>query len=208
MTLRGYVKKMWNVMDTSDSEEHTSRLAILEQMYEELVSEKAVVDAKLDMLDRIDEIFLQDATDGIYQKVLDIIVPEFESRFGLFGYVDRDGAMVNPSMKYGIVLEQCNMPDQTIRFPRTAWGGVWGRTLKAHDAAYFNDDLSVPELHVPVDNVMIASIVYQRNLIGNLQVANKKGGYTDDDLELLKRIADHIAYNLDTRLKLQFATER
>ena len=87
---------------------------------------------------RIATIFLTIPDDEMYSEVLKLILEVMKSRFGVFGYVDEDGALVVPTMTR-MVWDQCRMPDKNIVFPRHAWGNSsWPRAMIEMRANYSN----------------------------------------------------------------------
>ena len=155
---------------------------------------------ELAIRNKIAHIFLTTPDVEVYGEVLHVVLEALESKHGLFGYIDEDGAMVCPSITRDI-WDQCQIPDKDIVFPRETWGGIWGRALTEKKSLYSNGPLHVPEGHIPVHRALVAPIVHQGELIGNLHVANKANDYDERDQRLLETIADSIAPILHARLQ-------
>ncbi len=155
---------------------------------------------ELTIRNRINQIFLTIPDEKMYGEVLRVVLDKMESKFGIFGYIGEDGALVCPSMTRDI-WDRCRMPGKDIVFPREKWGGIWGRALVEKKTLYLNELFRVPEGHIPVTKALDVPVMHQGEVIGNLLVGNKETDYTDQDAGSLEAIADHIAPVLDARLK-------
>ena len=148
----------------------------------------------------IADAFLTVRDDEIYGEVLEIILRAMESKHGVFGYIDENGAMVCPSMTRD-VWDKCQVPDKDIVFPRAKWGGIWGRALAEKVTLCSNDPFHVPKGHIPMRRALAVPIIHQSEVIGLLLVANRDTDYEEEDQKLLGSIADRIAPILDARLQ-------
>jgi two-component system cell cycle sensor histidine kinase/response regulator CckA len=157
-------------------------------------------DSRLDIKNRIADIFLTVPDDEMYGEVLQVILKAIRSRYGIFGYIDELGNLVIPSMTRDI-WQKCKVPDKTIVYPPENWGGIWGRALKEKKTLYANRGLHVPEGHIPVVRVLVVPILYSGELIGLLEVANKGTAYDDEDKSYLETLANYIAPVLNARLE-------
>ena len=155
---------------------------------------------ELAIRNRIADIFLTIPEDEVYGEVLQVVLEVLESKHGVFGYIDEEGAIVFPSMTRE-VWEQCQMPGKDIVFPREAWGGIWGRVLTEKKALYSNEPGRVPEGHIPIERSLGVPIIHQEEVIGLLHVANKPTDYEQRDQDLLEVIAGWIAPILHARLQ-------
>ncbi len=155
---------------------------------------------QLAIRNRISDIFLTTPDEEMYGEALQVVLEIMESKYGIFGYIDEDGALVCPSMAKG-VWEQCQIPDKDIVFPRETWGGIWGYALAEKKTLYSNQSFPVPEGHIPIHRALDVPIVHRGQVIGNLLVGNKATDYSKEDCELLEAIANHIAPILHARLQ-------
>jgi len=155
---------------------------------------------RLSIRNRIAEIFLTTADDEMYGEVLEVLLEAMESKYGIFGYIDEQGVLIIPSLTRD-VWEQCQVADKTIIYPRERWGGIWGRALIEKRSLYANEDLRVPEGHVPITRILVVPIMYGGEVIGLLEVANKATDYTEKEREFLESIAGYIAPVLNARLQ-------
>jgi PAS domain S-box-containing protein len=146
----------------------------------------------LDLYNRIANIFLFSPQDEVFADVLNVILGLLGSRFGYFGYIDEAGDLVCPSMTRD-VWDKCQVPEKSIVFPRSGWGGLWGRSLVEKQALIANENLRIPEGHMELENALATPIVHQDELIGQFVVANKDGGYDKDDRDLLQSAAAQTA---------------
>src|SRR5665648_1109915 len=158
---------------------------------------------KLSIKNRIVNVFLTTSAEEMYSHVLDVILDVMESKHGVFGYLDKNGAMVCPSMTKDI-WEQCQIPDKTIVFSHGSWSGLWGRALAEKRTLYSNEGFIVPQGHIPMSKFMSAPIIYQDNVIGIINVANKAENYNEADRNLLESITNHIAPVLQARLAREY----
>jgi PAS domain S-box-containing protein len=146
-------------------------------------------------------IFLTFPDDEVYGEILRFILEAMESEYGVFGYIDENGDLVCPSM-VGNVMEQCNIPDKDIIFPHETWGnGIWVRALGEKKLLYSNEPSILPEGHLPIARNISAPIIYQGNVIGLLQVANKSTDYDEKDIKIIETIANHVSPVLSARLQ-------
>jgi len=176
------------------------------QLHHDLAGRRLAEDAldtsrqELTIRNKIADIFLTVPDDEMYAEVLQVILNFMESKYGFFGYIDQDGAMVCPSMTRDI-WDQCQVASKDIVFPRRIWGGIWGRALIEKITLVSNEPLSVPEGHIPILRTLIVPIIFQGEVIGEIAVANKKTDYTARDRKMLETIADKLAPVLQARLQ-------
>ena len=188
-------------------EERTAELKRAnEELQKEITERKRIEEAlweskrQLSIRNNIAEIYLTTPDDEMYGEVLQVLLEAMESKYGVFGYIDEDGALVCPSMTRD-VWEQCQIPDKTIVFPREKWGGIWGQALIEKKTLYANEGLHVPEGHVPIARVLVVPIMYGGEAVGVLEVANKDTDYSHKDQEFLETVAGKIAPILNARLQ-------
>lgn len=165
------------------------------------VAEREHAERELHLRNRIAEVFLTRADDRMYGEVLGILREAFQSEYGFFGFIDETGDLVCPSLTDEI-WERCQMADKTTVFPREIWGAaIWARAITSGQSQLANLPLKTPMGHVEIACVLNVPIVYDRNSVGIISLANKHGEYTPDDQKLLESIADFIAPVLHARLQ-------
>jgi PAS domain S-box-containing protein len=143
------------------------------------------------LANRIMQVFVKESGDDMYDKALSIVMEGMQSRHGVFGYIDENGVLVCPSMTK--LLDQCEIEGRCIHYPPAKWRGLWARALMEKRALYTNEPPYVPPGHPVINNNLASPLLFQGEVIGLLNLANKETAYTDADRELLEAIADRIA---------------
>jgi len=154
----------------------------------------------LALRNQIFNVFLTASDQAMYQEVLQIALDASQSKYGLFGYLAEDGALVVASMSSD-VWGACRVANKDARFPHESWAGIWGRALNQKHAFYSNTPGSVPAGHIAIERAMAVPIVYQDAAIGLLVVANRDTDYRQADQQLLERVAVYLASVLSARLQ-------
>jgi len=149
--------------------------------------------------DRIAHLFLTNTGSPLFAGVLSLVLDKMESRYGYFGYIDDRGDLVCPSMTRG-VWDRCRVADKSFVFPRDCWGGVWGKSLEHKVALRRNENLNLPQGHVPLHNALVVPLVVDEILVGQMAVAEKPTPYTEKDQENLESIARFTAPILQIHL--------
>jgi PAS domain S-box-containing protein len=178
--------------------------AVATDITERKQTEQNLLTSKLEIEQKnaIANIFLANPGDEMYGEVLQIVMKFLDSKFGVFGYLDEDGSFVVPSMTRGI-WDVCHAPEKDIIFPRETWGdSSWPRAIREQKANYTNKlSQKTPEGHIPMLRHISLPIVYQGQVIGLFQVANKETDYDDQDVQTLQNIADYVSPILHARLQ-------
>ena len=153
------------------------------------------------ILDQIFLIFLTIPDEEMYGRVLDIILQATKSRFGIFGYIGENGDLVIPSLTKD-VWAACRVSDKSIVFPADAWGdSFWGKAIRERKPFISDGPFNIPKGHIRIENFLTSPIVFGEKTIGLTSVANKEGGYTEEDKELLAVIGNRISPILNARLQ-------
>ena len=168
------------------------------------ITERRKAEEALVIQKGISDIFLTIPGDEMYDEVLKIILEVMESPFGVFGYIDEAGALVVPSMTR-LIWDKCQVPHKTITFPRETWGdSSWPRAVREKKENYSNEtSTKTPEGHIGLRRHISLPILYQGEVIGLFQIANKEVDYTEADIRVLEMIAGHVAPILSARLQRQ-----
>lgn len=155
----------------------------------------------LALRNRVAQIFLTVEDEGIYPKVLDLVLEATESELGVFGFLDEDGALVVPSMTRD-VWKECQLPDKRFVFPREEWGeSMWPRALRERRTLLRNETSTLtPKGHLTIHRNIAAPILLRGEPIGLFQVANKPTDYSEEDLRVLGSLVGDIAPILSARL--------
>ena len=150
--------------------------------------------------EKLTQILLLTPEEKMYANVLDLLLGLFESEFGYFGYINREGHLVCPSMTRHI-FPRCQVADKDIVFRREIWGGLWGRILRERKSLIKNAVHGVPKGHLPIYRSFGSPILYRSELIGQFHFANRPRDYGADDVALLEQICDFVAPVLHARLR-------
>jgi len=146
--------------------------------------------------------FLTIPDDEIYGEVLKIVLKAMESRYGVFGYMDKSGALVVPTMTRHI-WDKCQVPNKEIIFPCDEWGNsTWPRAIREKRTIHSNEpSTDIPEGHIPIQRHISLPILYRGESIGLVQVANRETDYDEGDIQFLEAIGDQLAPILDAKLQ-------
>lgn len=142
----------------------------------------------------IASIFVTSADDEILNDVLNLVLKALESPFGAFGYLDKNGDLIIPTMTRQ-VWDKCQMEDKSIVFPKQTWGdSSWVHSLNEKRAIYSNkESTNIPKGHITIQRHIAMPILFNGESIGLLQIANKLTDYTDADIKSINLIAQHIS---------------
>ena len=154
---------------------------------------------------QINNVFLTVPDEEMYNEVLKIVLTTMQSKFGVFGYIDDNGALIIPSMiRY--IGDQCQVPDKTFTFPREIWGNsIWPRVINQKEILYSNEiSYLTPKGHIKIKRNISAPIIHKGEVIGLFQVANKATDYNESDIKKLENVINQIAPILNVRLQKEF----
>lgn len=147
----------------------------------------------LKVRDRVLGVLRTVAGDDVYGAVLEVIREAFHSPYGALGYLDADDNWICPSITKS-VWEKCDIPGKTTIFGKAIWDtATWGAVYKTRKVFWLNENIAVPEGHIPIDRIMIAPITHNHTLIGMMAIANMDTDYTAEDAKSLEMIASLVA---------------
>jgi len=171
------------------------------------ITEHREAEREKDIRNRSLQAFLAESNQDMYDEVLNTVLAAFESKFGVFGYIDENGDLVCPSMT-SHVWDRCQMPGKGVVFPQETWGdSIWGNAIRTGRSDYSNEPFRVPQGHVPIKNCLTAPLVFGDKSIGVLTVANRHDGYDEADRQFLETLARSVAPVLNARLARKRAEE-
>ncbi|MBT7790879.1 MAG: PAS domain S-box protein, partial [Calditrichaeota bacterium] len=157
---------------------------------------------ELKVRNRILEIFVSSPDDQLYSDLLEYILKLLKSEFGTFGYFGENGRFVVPSMTRKIFWDKCNVPEKEMIFNEGDFGGIWRKVIADRKTGFDNKGpFNVPEGHIEIFNTLVTPIVFKDELISAIHIANKRGGYDENDKILIETIASLIAPYLYNKLE-------
>ncbi|NCO61400.1 MAG: hypothetical protein COX16_09295 [Deltaproteobacteria bacterium CG23_combo_of_CG06-09_8_20_14_all_51_20] len=165
------------------------------------ITERKRAEREKTLLNEIANIFLTVSDEAMYGEVLAVILQVMNSEFGIFGYIAENGDLIIPSLTRAI-WNECQIPGKSIAFPADSWGNnLWGRAIREKKTFCSNGSFHTPGGHIRIDHFLTVPIVYGQESIGLISVANKEGGYTEQDKNLLERVASRVSPILRARLQ-------
>ncbi|MBN1830154.1 MAG: PAS domain S-box protein [Deltaproteobacteria bacterium] len=185
-------------------------IGIVEDVTESRQAEEALrrSEEEKTILNRIANVFLTIPDEEMHSEVLAIVLQVMKSNFGIFGYIGENGDLVIPSLTKEI-WNECQVYDKSIVFPADSWGtSLWGKAIREKKAFCSDGPFRTPEGHIQIDHFLAAPIVYGQETIGLISVADKEGGYAEEDKDLLERIASRVSPILHARLQRDIQERR
>jgi signal transduction histidine kinase/CheY-like chemotaxis protein len=128
----------------------------------------------------------------IFNSTLKVVLEFVKCNFGYFGYISKKGDLICTSLTYE-VWDQCEMPEKSIVFPKDTWAGIWGKSLFEKKTIFQNSGLTLPDGHAQLDNALAVPILYKSELIGQLVVANREGGFAQNHVDSLEDLCNYIS---------------
>jgi diguanylate cyclase (GGDEF)-like protein/PAS domain S-box-containing protein len=144
---------------------------------------------ELELHAAIATIFLTAAPDQMFTDVLGLVRDAVGARWGFFGYLDRDGALVAPSLDAD-VWSACRVAGKPRRFPEETWSdNTWSRAIRTGRTQVLSGEGVVPEGHLPMSRAVAAPMVHGEETIGLFILAERETDFGDEDVRLLESIA-------------------
>ncbi|MFH1314707.1 MAG: ATP-binding protein [Candidatus Eisenbacteria bacterium] len=137
-----------------------------------------------------------------YAEVLNTILEALKSKYGVFGLVDDQGALVVKALTRA-AWHKHEVHDMGLVLPQSIWGDtVWPSAIEQRTLLYSNKPHEpTPEGQVPISNSITVPILSQGHVIAMFQVANKDTDYDEADINFAQSIADHLAPTLNARIE-------
>ena len=124
------------------------------------------------------------------------------SAHGYVGTIDpHTGDLVTHTLSR-MMKDVCRVRDKKIVFPCGEDGlypGLWGDTLNKGEAFFTNKPEDhpaaegIPDGHLPLQQFLTVPVMLGEELAGQIALADKDGGYTEDDLKAVVRISEFYA---------------
>ncbi|MGC9397745.1 MAG: GAF domain-containing protein [Anaerolineae bacterium] len=115
------------------------------------------------------------------------------SEYGFVGYIDaEDKTLVIPAFTPE-VWANCRLPDRGLVFQE--YKGLWGWVLNHRQPVVVNDlaqdprTTGLPEGHVAIHRFLSAPALVNEHLVGQIAVANAPQAYSEEDLDVIERLA-------------------
>ncbi len=140
---------------------------------------------------RVLRAFVEYEGDAIFDHALAVVQEEMDSTHGVFGYISEPGHLTCPSLSK--MLDECEIEGKCIHYPPEKWNGLWARALTEKRSLFTNKAPRVPPGHPIIYSNLATPILFQGEAIGLLNLANKEGGYTEEDRESLDALAARVA---------------
>ncbi|MBF0464466.1 MAG: PAS domain S-box protein [Nitrospirae bacterium] len=107
-------------------------------------------------------------------------------------------------------VSQYNVDNRYLRlaFPKDndGYDALWGYAIDTKQAFYTNNPKEhtaykccIPEGNIPVKRFMCVPAIIKNNLIGNIALSNAERDYTDEDLNIIQRLAAIYAIAIDRK---------
>ena len=140
---------------------------------------------------RVLSVFVEYEGDELFNQALAIVQECMASPHGVFGYISAPGHLTCPSLSK--MLDECEVVGKCIHYPPEKWNGLWARALKEKLSFFTNLAPRVPQGHPIINCNLAVPILYYGEAIGLLNLANKEGGYTEEDRKTMDALASRIA---------------
>ncbi len=115
------------------------------------------------------------------------------SPYGFVGYIESStGYLISPTLTRDI-WGQCTISNKTVVFEK--FGGLWGwvlenqRPLLTNSPELDSRSTGTPHGHIPIRRFLSVPAMLGDSLVGQIAVANAERDYTEDDLEVVERLA-------------------
>lgn len=142
-------------------------------------------------------------------RVLDACLEATDSAYGMFGVINEHG-QYDTTTYNSTTLQDCAFPEalawklSTGMTIRGIWGWpmLHGEALICNDLKSHPDQVGFPQGHVPLHCYLGVPLKRGGNLVGLVAVANKPGGYTEEDKNCLVRLASVMSVSFQHRQAL------
>jgi len=176
-------------------------ICTIDDITERMEAEKIVKrrQKELSVRNDIARIFLTTEADGVYEKILPVILKSLDSQCGVMGYINETGDFVNVSITENGLKNSV--------WPKNTWSKFWNDILFEGKVAYDNIIVS-PDI-IFTNRAMGMPVIYNNKVIGAISIANKEKDYNDDDRSFFETISSFVSPILFFRLERnKFEKER
>lgn len=174
--------------------------AILYAQVERELVERKRSEWRRGLLNRILTVFQLENDDGMYYRVLAILVEATASRCGFFGYVSTGGDLVCPAVTCARQKVEVETGRQPVRLPG-GWNRLLGAMDEVHGTVAIDRRIELPVGGMVFERALVMPLMQGGEPIGLLAVANRDGDYDAAQIELLDMLAAQISPVLAARLQ-------
>ena len=146
------------------------------------------------------ELLQEKSIEEISEQVLETAKHFTSSKFGFVGYIEQTtGDFVATTLSKDI-WSNCRSSDKNIIFHE--FRGMWGWVLREGKPLYTNTptgdprSTGTPPGHIAIEKFLSAPAMIKGEIVGQIALANPDRDYTEDDLQLIEKLADLYALNL------------
>jgi len=153
----------------------------------------------LELANRIATAFLSEVEDRAFVASLELILDAFDSPHGMLGYLEDGRTLVCPAAALPGPRPARDGRGRVI-FPRETWEGPWGRTLRTRTTFAAAAPTDTGSERIVLRSALSVPVLDAGDLIGLIMVADRRGGYSEEDRQLLENVALGVAPVLKARL--------
>jgi two-component system, cell cycle sensor histidine kinase and response regulator CckA len=153
----------------------------------------------LTLANRIATAFLSEIADHAFTAALDLLLDAFQSPHGMLGYLEDGRTLVCPA---SILPGPSAGRDDHGRvvLPRESWEGIWGQTLRTRSTRSAETVTDAAGERIVLRSALAVPVLDADELIGLILVADRRGGYSEEDRQQLEIVASGVAPILKARL--------
>ncbi|NPD44779.1 PAS domain S-box protein [Lentimicrobium sp. S6] len=119
-----------------------------------------------------------------------------KSKYGFVSSIDPETGDNIAHTLSEMMKHMCNVENSSIIFPKRAEGypSLWGHALNTQKAFYSNKpsihpkSQGIPKGHIPLENFLSVPVMIKNKLVGQIALANKEEGYSNEDIKVIKEI--------------------
>ena len=185
-----------------DKEEHiitVSRdITARKELEQELKNEK---DISQKLTEISSSLLSPTSIEDISDMILNYAKKLTESQIGFVSLIDPETGFAIVHTLTKDIYDECYVGNKDIVFDK--FGGLWGWVLDNRKSLYTNNpsehkhSSGTPEGHIKINNFLSVPAVKGDKLIGQIALANSLREYNEEDIKVIKRIADIYALAVD-----------
>jgi PAS domain S-box-containing protein len=130
----------------------------------------------------------------VYEAALELT----GSRAGFVGSINPDDQSLVTHTLSEMIKGQCNVREKSAVFPKGPDGypSLWGHCMNTREGFFTNDPVGhdasrgTPDGHIPLRNFLAVPAIADDILLGEIALANKPSDYTEEDLTIVRNLAN------------------